>query len=899
MGKKIEEKKIQVESIKEAESLAKQDNNQKDELKFNKLSFDLDETIELQIVKKLFSSRRKSKKQILKEYEEEMRRRNVKRFDPPLNKGLTNEQVAERINENLINKVPNKYTKSILFIIFSNVFTYFNVLMICIAIVLAFAKASLFDFFFLGIVFLNILVGIIQEIRSKVTIDRLRLITSPKCKVVRNGRKIEMLQSLIVLDDIIMIKQGDQLGVDTIVKEGEVEVDESPLTGESLPIKKKVGDLLLSGSFVVAGSCIGKVEKVGKDTFSGKLQQEAKTYKKNTSILRRSINAFITIISIVLLPITGLMIYTNYANGIKSNLSGFELFQYIAQKTSASAIGMIPSGLVLLVSAALCVGVIQLSKRHTSVQDLYSIERLSRVTTLCLDKTGTLTDGTMKVEEIKQLDSSIDLSILMGSYLHAFEANNATSQALINHFRTNSTLIPKVKLPFSSARKYSAITFMDGHSYALGAPEYVFNKSDLEVEKFVEKETGNGNRVIALVEIEKIENDKIVNPLKVVCLVSLIDHIRDEAYSTIKWFKENDVKIKIISGDNPVTVYNIANKCGVEGADKYISLEGMSLEKVSSIANQYTVFGRVTPDQKAALVKALKNDGEIVAMTGDGVNDILAMKQADCSIAMNNGTDATKAVAHLVLLDSNFASMPEVVKEGRRVINNIQLSASLYIMKTIFTMLLTISVIIFGLASKTIPFGYPFTPKNMIVLEVCIIGMPSFFLALQPNNKLIKGNFMKNVLKNAAPAGFCMFIAVFAAMLAKGILYTKGIIIDYGYNPNALANGIDEFSLASSNLEILVLTTIGLVPLLLLCLPFNKFRAILFSCSFIASFVILLFFPYSMLKLDILNQMTFLGWMAYLGIILIDIPLYLLIMFLIRIDDFKGKVNKNKLKNNS
>lgn len=832
-----------------------------------RISLDSDETIELQIVKKLFSSRRKSKKRIIKEYEEAMKRRNVERFSPELNKGLNDEQVRKRIEGDFINKTPNKYTKSIASIICSNVFTYFNTIMFIIALFLIAAKANITNLFFLGIVLTNICVGVIQEIRSKIAIDKLRLITSPKAKVIRNGKKIEIDESLVVLDDIIIVSSGNQVIADCIVKQGSIEVDESALTGESLPIKKAVGDLILSGSVVVSGYCIAKVDKIGQDTFSGNLSRQAKAYKKNTSVLRRSINGFITIISLILIPITVLVVANNYFiyKGPGFYFSDYDLFQKIVLSSSSSIIGMIPSGLILLVSAALAVGVINLSKKKTMVKDLYSIERLARVTTLCLDKTGTLTDGTMKVDDVINLSklNTKQLSDIVSSYLASFEADNQTSLALVDKYGKNPVYKVKNTLPFSSSRKYSALTFEDDKSYALGAYEYVFSQENLskDVLKIIKEEMSKGNRVIVLAEIEKIENDKVINPSNVICVFSITDQIRKEAHDTIAWFKKNDVNIKIISGDNPLTVSNIAKKCGVDNYDKYISLEGVPIEKIAELIDKYTVFGRVTPDQKEAIIVALKNKKEVVAMTGDGVNDILAMKKADCSIAMNNGSDATKAVAHLVLLDSNFSNMPSVVKEGRRVINNIQLSASLYLMKTIFVMALTVIWIITG---KIMNFKYPFTPQMMLILEIVIIGLPSFFLALQPNDKLVRGNFMLNVMKSAVPGALCMFISVFSVMIFKRYI-----------------SGLELNQINASSLEVLCLNTTGLIPLILLCYPFNIYRGTLALSSTFFTFIFSFFLPRKIIGVSILDSILWKGWVLYFIICVISIAICLITKYII------------------
>ncbi len=832
--------------------------------KENKISFDSDVGIFTQLFRLVFPKKEKPNK---KEIKREENRKNATRFEVDISKGLDYNQVNQRIQEGLDNHTPNKYTKPIWRIIVNNLVTYFNILMVVIAIILLIAQAPISNIFFLGVVGFNILIGIVQEIKTKITVDKLRLITDPKCEVIRNGKKITIKQEEVVLDDILIIKIGDQLSSDSIVLEGEVEVNESALTGESLPIKKKKGDLLLSNSFVVSGSCISKVEQVGLDTFSGKLSSKAKQYKKSTSVLKRSINAFISIVSIGLIPIGGLMIYTNYISSVNQGLVGYDLFKSVAIYTSASIIGMIPSGLVLLVSAALCVGVMNLASKNTSVQDLYSIERLARVTMLCLDKTGTLTDGSMILNNYKCLDNTIDFDKLMSSYLACFDTSNQTSLALIEKFKANKELNVINKLDFSSARKYSAVTFENNCTYALGAYEFIFKdtKMDKEIEEYITSNMNQARRVIVIAKVEKIEDDHIINPIKVVGLFAIEDHIRKEAFDTINWFKQNNVKIKIISGDNPLTVSNIAKKCGVDNASNYVSLEGKSEEEVAKLVDKYTVFGRVTPSQKELIVKTLKQKGEIVAMTGDGVNDIPAMKASDCSIAMNNGSDATKGVAHLVLLDSNFANMPQVVKEGRRVINNIQFSSSLFLMKTIFVMLLNVFVIISGLIinniSANVKIDYPFIPSNMLILEVLIIGMPSFFLALQPNENLVKGNFMGNVFKQAVPSGLSMFISVLFIMLIK--LF------------------VPQFKdCHNSCLEVLVLTFVSLASLIAICYPYNLYRRILVIVAVILNIVCILFLPERIIGIHVFKQMDLFSWYMFIVGLLIGLISYIGLKFL-------------------
>ena len=842
------------------------------EKKDKKISFASSEGIFLQIIHLIFPRKeKKSKKELIRQE----KRKNAIRYNPDIKTGLTINQVESRKQEGLVNIVPNKYTKPVWKIICKNLFTYFNILMIGIAVILLIAKAPISNIFFLGIVTLNVLIGTIQEIRTKVIVDKLKLITDPKCKVIRDSSLIEIKQEDVVLDDILVINSGDQLSSDSILIQGEVEVNESSLTGESLPIKKNKGDMLYSGSFVISGKCYSKVEQIGEDTFAGSLSSKAKAYKKSTSTLQVSINAFISIISIALIPLAGLMIYTNYLSSVKQGLIGFDIFSNVTKLTSASVIGMIPSGLVLLVSAALCVGVINLANRKTSVQDLYSIEKIARVTTLCLDKTGTLTDGSMILNNYKCIGNNQDFKKIISSYLASFDTNNPTSNALIKEFGVEKEYECVKKLEFSSNRKYSACKLSNNKTYALGAYEFIFKNKELdnELKQYIENNMNQARRVIVLAEVEDFNDDGIINPIEVLGLFSIEDHIRKEAYDTISWFKQNNVKVRVISGDNPLTVSNIADKCGVDNASNYVSLEDKSIDQIYQIADKYTVFGRVKPEQKEAIVKALKQKGEIVAMTGDGVNDIPAMKASDCSIVMNNGSDATKGVASLILLDSNFSNMPQAVKEGRRVINNIQLSSSLFLMKTVFVFLLNLVTIVVGLIinkkSTGISFDYPFTPSMMLILECLVIGLPSFCLALQPNNSLVKGNFMTNVFKQAIPSGLSIFVGVIIIMIVKIV------------NPSYL--------LDNSCPEMLAMTFIGLIVLISMCYPYNLFRTIL-VCVFTLLIVgCICFLPERTIGINIYNQMNLNSWIILLISCIAGIMFYIISKLII-----KFCINKSK-----
>lgn len=738
--------------------------------------------------------------------------KDVERFNPTAEQGLTKEQVEQRIKEGCTNKTSKKFSKSYKTIVLENVFTFFNLLCFGIAGVLIYF-GSIADCMFLLVCLANMVIGLIQEIRAKQTIDKLSLVSAPNAKVVRDGVILEIDTQELVLDDIMLLSNGKQICADSIVVNGSVEVNESLLTGESISVKKNIGDKLFSGSFIVSGNCVAKVDKVGKQNYVEILAQKAKKYKKPHSEIMSSLNIAIKTITGFVIVLGSLMLVNNLAKfdgNLKSTVTA----------TSGSIIGMIPSGLFLLTSLALAVSVIRLAKNKTLVQDLYCIEMLARVDVLCLDKTGTITDGKMKVQEVVVLkdDLTTPINHIMGSMLACLGESNQTNIALTDYFGYSKRLKKTEVIPFSSERKYSAVSFTDGNTYVLGAPEFVMPTLPARIEQAIIGFAQSGLRVLLLAQSkEPIKDGVAPKNLSPAAMIVIQDHIREDAEETIKWFMESGVEIKVISGDNPVAVSEIAKRVGIKGAEKYISLEGLSGAEVAAIANDYTVFGRVTPEQKAILVKSMRVAGRTVAMTGDGVNDILAMKESNCAIAMASGAEAARNVSHLVLLDSNFASMPKVVREGRRVINNIKGSASLYLMKTIFTILLSVFVLVSQRA-------YPFTPKNMMMLEMFIIGIGSFFLALEPNNNRVTGKFLPAVIKKSLPAALSMFINVIA-------LYILGNF--YKLTPQEL-----------STMGILAVTFAGYISLLQVCKPFNWYKAVLVAVVLALILFTINFIPY-------------------------------------------------------
>ena len=734
------------------------------------------------------------KEKVKKSRRKEKESREIIRFNPSFKTGLTSEEVQSRVDEGLVNVVENKNTKTYSQIFLSNIFTFFNILCITVAIALICFKAPVKYLIFMLPFSCNLIIGIIQEIRAKQTIEKISLMVTPSATVIRDKVELDIPVEQLVLDDIVIFSSGKQISADCIVVEGEVEVNESLLTGESVAIKKKKGAVLFSGSFVVSGKCHARVDKIGNDSYTAQLSAKAKRYEKPKSELMSTLNTIMKLIGVAIVPLTILTFLD-----VSKNASTTEAVFY----TAGSTVGMIPAGMFLLTSMALAVGVIKLARKRTLVQDLYSIEMLARADVLCLDKTGTITDGTMKVFSVIQVNNSFDKNIadIMGSMLTALDDNNQTSRALAMHFGYSKEYTAKATIPFNSARKFSAVTFKNGETYMYGAPEFVLKTKNADVDKMVKSYAQKGFRVLLLAKVSgEINGEKISEKRDPICIIIIEDHIREDAPATIQWFKNNGVAIKIISGDNPVTVSEVSRRVGIDNANLYISLEGLSEQQVIEAAEKYTVFGRVSPEQKSILVKALKSRGHKVAMTGDGVNDILALKEADCSIAMASGSEATRNVSSLVLLDSNFSSMPDVVAEGRRVVNNIQNTSSLFLMKTIFTMLITIFYLC--LPNE----HYQFTTIHMFLLETCVIGIASFFLALQPNNDTIKGRFFPNLM---------------AKVLPSALIFTFNAVACWVFD--LLTGSTGQFITMTS----LTITFAGVMVLYTLCKPFNVYRAVL------------------------------------------------------------------------
>jgi len=748
----------------------------------------------------------------------------IKRYyDTPILEGLSSEIVEERVADNLVNKLTDGHGKSIFDIVISNIFTFFNMLYLSITIIFV-ILGSYENLFFLATVIPNFLIGLYQEIKAKLMVDKLSLMSAPTTTVIRDGEKIEVPVDDVVLDDIVFYTPGKQICADSVVLEGFIEVNESLLTGESDPIVKNVGDELLSGSFIVSGVAVARVDKIGKDNYIEKLAKDAKNYQKPKSQLLRSLNIIIKFVSLIILPLA-VLTYLTTTNGMPKDFLNI-LSRNGLIRAGSSVLAMIPAGLFLLTSVSLFFGVIKLAKRKTLVQELYCIEMLARVNVLCLDKTGTITDGTMRVFDCIELKNNTDYTIreIVGSMMNAFEDINPTSEALIKFFDKNNVLDPTKIIPFSSKRKFSAVVFGDKGTFYLGAPEFVLNQNYDTVADKVERFSNDGGRVLILGHVSvQAKNEDVPKNVKPLALIVLHDHIREDAPDTIEFFKQNGVDIKIISGDNPITVSHIAMRVGVEGGDRYISLAGMTDDEVREVVFDYTVFGRVNPNQKKIIIQTLKEHKKTVAMTGDGVNDILALKEADCSIAMASGSDAVRYVSHLVLVNSNFSSMPEVVIEGRRVINNIQKTSTLYLVKTMFAILLTIMYIIFGMQKGAISITYPFTAKHLYMIEWFALGIPSVYLAIQKNNDLVKGKFLSNVIKSTLPGALTV---VFIHLILILLRITPGF------------ESLRDNNAVFTTIATVVTTTVMIFVLFQVSRPFNWLRKLIFTAMIICCFLV-------------------------------------------------------------
>ena len=707
--------------------------------------------------------------------------------------GLTAAEVNARIEAGKINIADDSSDRTTGKIIRDNLLTYFNLIFLVITVLLCIAGAFR-DLTFLPIIIGNILIGIVQELRAKKTLDKMKILNAGHAVVIRDGKRQKVTAEELVIDDLVWLSSGDAICADSVVVSGEITVNESMLTGEADGIVKKENEELLSGSFVVSGEGYARLTRVGNDSYISKLTNEAKALKKGEeSEMIRSINMFVKVIGIIIIPMSVILFVQAF---VFRNAS----FRTSITSMVASIIGLIPEGLYLLTTLALAVSMMKLAKDKVLLHDMKSIESLARVDVLCVDKTGTITKPEMTVTEIVSCDDS--MNEVFADYVMSSIDNNATAVALKKYLNDNNVMNGKRTAskvyPFNSTVKYGAMAFNDDY-YVLGAPEFIIKTGFNNLKDDISQYTTKGYRVIVLAKAESLTRDGVIDDeILPLGFVVLANEIRDNAVETFTYFKEQGVAIKVISGDNPATVSEVARQAGIENAEKYVDASTLTDNlMISEAIAKYTVFGRVTPKQKQQFVKALKMQGHTVAMTGDGVNDILALKDADCSVAMASGSEATAQAAQIVLLDSDFSRMPEIVLEGRRVVNNVQRSASLFLVKNLFSLLLTIF-------STVLMISYPLMPSQVSLISMFTIGIPGFLLALEPNKSRIKGHFLGNVLLKALPAGLTDFFAVSALVICGHVF------------------NIPSTDIATAST--LLIAVVGFMIMIKISHPFNKFK---------------------------------------------------------------------------
>lgn len=761
------------------------------------------------------------------------KRQPTEKFNPNPDMGLTSRQAQFHALHGWINTPVEPPSKTLQEIITSNTFTYFNLIFAVLSFLLILV-GSFRNLTFLPVIIANTIVGIVQEIRSKKILDRLTMLNEPKIKVVRDGKTQILPAEKLVLEDIVIFNAGNQICADATVMSGDVQVNEALITGESDEVTKKPGDALLSGSFIVSGQCRARLDKVGIDSYVSQLTVQAKTAREGEqSEMIRSLDKLVKCVGILIIPI-GLLLF-GLSFFVEKN--GFRLS---VTSMVAAVIGMIPEGLYLLATVALVVSVIRLAKQNVLVHDMKCIETLARVDVLCVDKTGTITENTMRVAQLISLDApymlDTPLELLIGDFVQSMRKDNITMAALQEYFTKGSGSVPLRITSFSSEFKYSSAEF-ENVSYVLGAPEFILREDYGKYKKVIESYGKEGYRVLIFARYEgHAEGRALDAPAIPYGYILLSNPVRREAKSTFEYFAQQGVAIKVISGDNALTVSRVSEEAGIQNARNYVDATTLTTpEALEQAALYYTVFGRVTPSQKRQLIQALKNAGHTVAMTGDGVNDVLALKDADCSIAMASGSDAAAQVAQLVLLNSNFSCMPSVVLEGRRVVNNIQRSASLFLVKNIFSFLLSIFSVVFMIT-------YPLEPSQISLISMFTIGIPAFFLALEPNKNIIRGHFLTNVLLKALPAGLTDFVVV-------GALVIFGQVFE-----------VDPVDISTA--ATMLLAIVGFMILYRISAPMDKIRWSIFSGSiagllFSAVFLSELFAIYSMSKKCIMLLIVF------------------------------------------
>ena len=670
--------------------------------------------------------------------------------------GLSEKQVQNRITRGQVNKIDEDKTRTNWEIFRDNVFTLFNLFNVLIAIALIYVGAYS-NLFYMAIILLNIGIGIYQEVHARNLVRKLSVLKESKVKVMRDGILKEIAVDELVLDDVVLLSMGSQIVADSIVLDGEIEVNESLLTGESDSILKKNEDSLLSGSYVVSGKCYARVEKVGMDSFASHITSETKKYKRAQSELVNSMRKVTRFTSLAIIPIGILLFVEAY---FLRNAGEFDS----VVTTAAALLGMLPKGLMLLITISLATGVIKLAKKRVLVQDLYSVETLAHVDTLCLDKTGTITEGRMRVSDYWTVDDkTLDKPFenVLSAFVHAMQDSNATFEALKDYFKEIDTYEVVDRMAFSSERKWSSITFKDIGSIVVGAPERLVERSETKLSKKVIDLQKEGKRVLGVAHTTEVIGDEKLPPLKILGYIELDDPLRKNAKEMLGFFKEQQVDIKIISGDSPLTVSSIAKKAGLEDYNSYIDLSLITNdEDIKAIVNDYSIFARVLPHQKKLIVEALQSEGRTVAMTGDGVNDVIALKQADCSITLPEASDVARQVSQIVLLNSDFSVLKDVLMEGRRVVNNITNVARIFFIKTIYSVLLSI----FNIITNT---PFPFIPIQITLIDLAIEGYTSFFLSFKRNEKPIEGTFLRTVFKNALPYALTIIVSLIVLSFAR------------------------------------------------------------------------------------------------------------------------------------
>ena len=741
-------------------------------------------------------------------------------------KGLTNKQVEERIKDGKVNKVEDNKTRTNWEIIRDNVCTLFNLFNLLIAIALIAVKAYT-NLAYMLIIVVNIIIGVVQEIHARNLVQKLSVLKVSKANVIRDGKEKEINIDEIVIDDLIVLDSGKQICADSVVMSGEVEVNESLLTGESDTILKQKGDKLLSGSYVVSGKCYSKEEKVGKDNFAEQITSETKKYKRAESELVNSMKKVTNFTSFVIIPV-GLILFVQAYFFRNVDITNSVV------STAAALLGMLPKGLMLLITISLATGVIKLAKKRVLVQDLYSVETLAHIDTLCLDKTGTITEGRMKVDNVKIYNEKCmphTMQKMMVAFVNEMSDNNATFMALKDYYKGEDKFEIEDNMAFSSERKWSSISFKGIGSIVLGAPERLIEKSKMEMPEEVVTAQKAGKRMLFVGYSKETVSDENLPNLEIVASITLDDPLRKNAKEMLGFFKTQSVDIKIISGDNPLTVSSIAKKAGLESYDSYIDLSTInSDDQIPELVDKYSVFARVMPHQKSLIVKALQEKGHSVAMTGDGVNDVVALKQADCSITLPEASDIARQVSQIVLLNSDFSVLKDVLMEGRRVVNNITNVARIFFIKTIYSMLLAL----FNIVTNT---AFPFIPIQITLIDLAIEGYTSFFLSFLENSKPLKGTFLRTVIRNALPYALTIIISI--------ILIT--------FTRSGMGLNIEE----SHTLMYLIIGGVSIFAVIEACRPFNRISTFLCTTTAVGFFFAAILFK-KLLHLTAINEQVIL-----------------------------------------